>query len=89
MALIKCPECGKEISDKATLCPNCGYPISQISEDMSGKQEMHLVEENVKSEKKHISVKSIVSIGVGIVALIGILIGKLNLLCIHKRVLEE
>lgn len=25
--LIKCPECGKEISDKATSCPNCGYPI--------------------------------------------------------------
>lgn len=28
MALIKCPECGKEISDQATSCPNCGYPIS-------------------------------------------------------------
>lgn len=25
MALIKCPECGKEISDKASACPNCGY----------------------------------------------------------------
>ena len=25
MALIKCPECGKEISDKAKKCPNCGY----------------------------------------------------------------
>lgn len=25
MALIKCPECGKEISDKAASCPNCGY----------------------------------------------------------------
>lgn len=24
MALIKCPECGKEISDKAKKCPNCG-----------------------------------------------------------------
>lgn len=24
MALIKCPECGKEISDKALSCPNCG-----------------------------------------------------------------
>lgn len=24
MALIKCPECGKEISDKAGKCPNCG-----------------------------------------------------------------
>lgn len=29
MALIECPECKKEISDKATSCPNCGYPISQ------------------------------------------------------------
>lgn len=24
MALIKCSECGKEISDKAKTCPNCG-----------------------------------------------------------------
>ena len=30
MALIKCPECGKEISDKATSCPNCGCPVSAI-----------------------------------------------------------
>lgn len=30
MSLIKCPECGKEISDKAESCPNCGYPISKI-----------------------------------------------------------
>lgn len=27
MALIKCPECGKEISDKATNCPHCGVPM--------------------------------------------------------------
>ncbi len=26
MALIKCPECGKEISEKADSCPNCGLP---------------------------------------------------------------
>ena len=25
MALIKCKECGKEISDSAKVCPNCGY----------------------------------------------------------------
>ena len=24
MALLKCPECGKEISDSAVKCPNCG-----------------------------------------------------------------
>lgn len=27
MALIKCPECGKEISDMANSCPHCGRPI--------------------------------------------------------------
>ena len=30
MSLIKCPECGKIISDKADRCVNCGYPISGI-----------------------------------------------------------
>ncbi len=27
MALIKCPECDGEVSDQATTCPHCGYPI--------------------------------------------------------------
>lgn len=27
MPMIKCPECGKEISDLADKCPNCGFPI--------------------------------------------------------------
>lgn len=26
MALINCPECGKQISDQAASCPNCGMP---------------------------------------------------------------
>lgn len=30
MALIKCEECGKEISDKAKTCINCGYPVGEI-----------------------------------------------------------
>lgn len=33
MALIKCPECGKEISDKALACPNCGCPASEFFEE--------------------------------------------------------
>lgn len=28
MALMKCPECGKEISDKASQCIHCGCPIN-------------------------------------------------------------
>lgn len=30
MPLIKCPECNKEISDKAEKCPNCGYPMTSM-----------------------------------------------------------
>lgn len=28
--LIECPECKKQISDKAGCCPHCGYPIEII-----------------------------------------------------------
>ena len=29
MALIRCPECGKEVSDKAEHCIHCGFPLNQ------------------------------------------------------------
>jgi hypothetical protein len=28
MALVKCRECGREISDQATACPHCGVPLA-------------------------------------------------------------
>ena len=31
MALIKCVECGRMVSDMATNCPSCGYPIGKNS----------------------------------------------------------
>jgi len=31
MALIKCSECGHDVSDSASSCPNCGHPISQVN----------------------------------------------------------
>lgn len=34
MALINCPECGREISDKAASCPQCGNPISEKENDV-------------------------------------------------------
>lgn len=30
--VIKCPECQKDISDKAPQCPHCGCPASQWSD---------------------------------------------------------
>jgi len=29
MALIDCPECGKQVSDSAPSCPHCGYLITK------------------------------------------------------------
>ena len=29
MALIKCPECGKEVSDTVKECPNCGFKLKK------------------------------------------------------------
>lgn len=33
MAMINCPECGKEVSSEAATCPNCGHPIKQPQEE--------------------------------------------------------
>ncbi len=37
MALIKCPECGHEISDKAKCCIYCGYPLQEETTDIKIK----------------------------------------------------
>lgn len=38
MALINCPECGKEISDTANKCPHCGYVRKSILNNISGNK---------------------------------------------------
>lgn len=39
MALINCPECGKEISDKALFCQYCGNPMNQIIDVIQSQNE--------------------------------------------------
>jgi membrane protein YdbS with pleckstrin-like domain/ribosomal protein L37E len=29
MALIACPECGRQVSTEARTCPGCGYPLAE------------------------------------------------------------
>jgi hypothetical protein len=45
VALINCPECDKQISDKADSCPNCGCPINLISLKQVVNHEIALAEE--------------------------------------------
>ena len=41
MAIIKCPECGHPVSDKAPTCPNCGVEIA-------GKVNVNAPQQNIK-----------------------------------------
>ena len=31
MALFRCCECGRIVSDKASVCPHCGCPIENVN----------------------------------------------------------
>lgn len=33
MALIKWPECGRAVSDRAGVCPNCAFPLTTLRKD--------------------------------------------------------
>lgn len=58
--LIKCPECGKEISNKSKQCIHCGFPLNELSKNnnnkelsdskcpMCGVQKMHVIKDNIK-----------------------------------------
>ncbi len=37
MSLIKCPECEREISDKAEFCIGCGFPIKKYLKNEEAK----------------------------------------------------
>ncbi len=58
MALIKCPECGKEISDKAGACPHCGCPIGNTTQPMQNNDG----KSNKGSKKILIGVVAVVAI---------------------------
>lgn len=62
MALIQCPKCGQQISDRANKCPHCGYVINPSNFETS----------DIKPTK---SKKSIWVWCVGILILIGVGVG--------------
>ncbi len=39
--LIKCPECGNMVSDKASCCPKCGYVVNQVPASMEEVPEVN------------------------------------------------
>ena len=51
MSLIKCPECGQEISDKAKMCPHCGYELPAVLGEEELPQQIAPVEAQSAEEK--------------------------------------
>lgn len=80
MALIKCPECGKEISDSATACPGCGHPMQKAPEiEAQSKNDLSeryrkMGEKQKKEKKKGGKLKWIV-IAVIVIFIIGAVAG--------------
>ena len=50
--LIKCQECGKEVSDKAFSCPNCGCPIDNNEEVLKEINKLDISGNSAISNKK-------------------------------------
>lgn len=74
MALIKCQECGKEISDKAEVCPHCGNPINQEAQTINATEKT--TKKSSKNVKAIIAVVAIVAIAGGIFISQNVLFGK-------------
>lgn len=85
MALINCPECGKEISDKATSCPKCGNPFNQqpqvVAEENDENKEYHRCphchSKELRSDKKGFSGGKALA-GVVLTGGIGVLAGTIG-----------
>lgn len=75
MALIQCPECNHQVSDKATSCPQCGCPI-MVSEsqgtivEQASKQPTKVVVKNIP-KKAVVIIVAVVVLFVAIWALAG------------------
>lgn len=79
MALTKCPECKKEVSTLATICPHCGAPV-EVKEDTK-KEEQVVVEQPATEPVTEVPVapkeknnKGLMIIGVIIIVLLAALI---------------
>lgn len=100
MGLIQCPDCGKMVSDRAAVCPNCGGPVenptAQIQEQYASDVGQYQASQNASSGG------SVGSIIFGILALIiaglaiwagsygfGLFMGLCGFVCFSKSMVKD
>lgn len=75
MALITCPECGREISDRVRACPHCGYPFEEDPPAISdAKDNQSEVSETDISETPATKKKTKTIIPIAAIAVLAIII---------------
>lgn len=60
MALIRCPECGREnVSDSAEMCPACGFGVKNYFEKIKRKEEysQHLRKKELEQNRVNLEEK--------------------------------
>lgn len=71
MALIKCPECGREISDTADHCVHCGYPMKKaVNENQEAQNltvESQAVGKSPQSKGKLIAILMVAALVIGVI----------------------
>ncbi|WP_243864959.1 zinc ribbon domain-containing protein [Halospina denitrificans] len=76
MALIACPECGKQVSDKAATCNECGCPISSSA---AGQPSPGSVDANKKgnqrSKLRNDLGQAFALVGIGVAVVVGMTAG--------------
>ncbi len=82
MALVSCPECGKQVSSTAIACPKCGYAVREHFNNTNEQEHQPITEtskdSNIYVEKnkttKKVNKKSVLIISAVLVVVVGILI---------------
>lgn len=80
MALIKCSECGREISDKAEACPGCGAPVEVAVVPPEGQAE-HVVPAPFDANAQKHAQRQVyigVLIVIAVVAVLGVFANKMG-----------
>jgi hypothetical protein len=54
MALINCPECDREISDRVIACPHCGFPLKEEIKSDEDLKPQNVQITGVKVEKRKV-----------------------------------
>lgn len=78
--LIKCTECGKEISDQATNCPHCGAPVAVAPTSTNVKEGISDTLPKKTNKNSSLGIIALIFSVIGCTFIIGVILAVIDLL---------